>query len=179
MRMFQEDLRNGMTLDQALKKHHLTFKEAFHTLKGYASYSKKRKPKNPETRYIMRQGKRYLIRKKINKKYVIFGRYATMEEAIIIRDALNEDGWNIDSLDRICQQHNIQKLKPRKRKQIIERNSKEYLDEIQTIYRNEIKPILDQGESLSYAIRSTGRTSGRVYYDLRDCALQDGYKLRR
>lgn len=176
MKAFQEDLRNGMSIDSALRKHHLTFQEAFTKMKGWTAYNKKNKVKKPpRLLYIMRRGKRFVIRKKINKQYVLFGRYYTEEDAVVVRDALVEDGWNRDHLDRICRECNVKRVLPRTRKQL----TIEYKDDLDLLYEERVKPLLDQGYSLTKVLRSLGYTNGRMYYELRECALNDGYEFKK
>ena len=45
LKSFQEDLRNGMTINDALIKHNLDFKEVVDELKGHSDYPKQRKPR--------------------------------------------------------------------------------------------------------------------------------------
>lgn len=65
---------------------------------------------------------------------------------------------------------------------IIERSDKEYMEDLHREYEEVMKPLLNQGISLSECFRrmgvNTGRNSRR-HRELRQIALDDGYKLRR
>lgn len=65
---------------------------------------------------------------------------------------------------------------------IIERSESEYMKDIQDLYDNEIKPLLDKGYSLTKAFNMNGITTGkkkRKGRELRKLALNDGYKMKR
>jgi glutathione peroxidase-family protein len=92
---FQNDIRNGMSLTDALQKHGLTLTETFNILHGQPrghSPKAKRKLETHGTgeKYIQWNNGKYLLRK--SNKY--FGRYSTLEEAVFIRDYLVEHGWS-------------------------------------------------------------------------------------
>lgn len=62
---------------------------------------------------------------------------------------------------------------------IIERTQQEYEEEIRKKYLNELKPLLDNGMSITTALRKIGvhsqNSNGKL---LRKLALEDGYKLK-
>lgn len=65
---------------------------------------------------------------------------------------------------------------------VIERTEKEYLEDIYQQYLKEMKPLLDNGMSLTEAFRKLGIGSGRggrKHREMRRIALEEGYKLRR
>lgn len=67
-------------------------------------------------------------------------------------------------------------------KMIIERNEEEYMKDMENIYYNEIKPLLDKGYSLTKAFKTIGVATGRSARkskELRKLAVNDGYKMRR
>ena len=89
---FQEDLRNGMTIHDALIKHELTFKQACQYLHGYC------RPKQPVHKqslpmYISRNNKGFEIKKSVNGKNKYFGTYKTLDDAVLMRNYLIEHGW--------------------------------------------------------------------------------------
>jgi hypothetical protein len=92
LKAFQEDLRNGMTINDALIKHNLDFKKTVEALKGHSDYPKKRLPNKYGT-YIYFHQKRYRVIRKINGKTTSFGSYDTLEEAKQRRDELEKNGW--------------------------------------------------------------------------------------
>lgn len=64
---------------------------------------------------------------------------------------------------------------------IIERTDEEYVQEIEDIYNEQIKPRLNEGMSLTRALKSIGKgTSGksRWYREMRQLAFDDGYQSR-
>lgn len=63
---------------------------------------------------------------------------------------------------------------------IIERNEQEYMDDIRRIYEDEIKPLINEGYSLTKAFKTVGVRTGksaRKSKEIRKMALDDGYKL--
>ena len=65
---------------------------------------------------------------------------------------------------------------------LIERTDKEYMEDMRKIYDDELKPLLDDGYSLTNAFRKIGVATGttaRKSRELRQMALDDGYVLRR
>ena len=65
---------------------------------------------------------------------------------------------------------------------IIERTDEEYREEMNSIYNNEIKPLLNEGFSLTRAFDTVGICTGkyaRKAKELRKLALEDGYKMKR
>ena len=64
---------------------------------------------------------------------------------------------------------------------VIEQTNEEYLEGLKKIYDDEIKPLLDEGYSLTNAFRKIGVTTSRSRKsrELRQIALDDGYVLRR
>lgn len=89
---FQNDLRGGMSIDDALRKHNMTFKEAICKLIGHDNYPRQRLP-NKYGKYIYYMGKRYYVRRRMNNKNVYFGNYETLEEAQERKMELERNGW--------------------------------------------------------------------------------------
>ena len=92
----QNDLKAGMSIEDALTKHGMTFKEAFDGMPkplGKTGVGEK---------YItLHQGK-YIIQKTTKGKRRIFGSYNRLEDAIKVRDYCVEHGWYITKLDDYC-----------------------------------------------------------------------------
>ena len=89
MKQFQQDLRNGMSLEKALQKHNLTLEEAFIRCTNGATTS------NNEYHhiYLNKQDSKFAIRKSILGKEQHFGVFDTLEEAVKYRDKLMANGW--------------------------------------------------------------------------------------
>ena len=125
MAEFQSDLKNGMTLTDALTKHGLTLEKAFNIL-HYIPKKKqiipnkkkhKRKPKTyTPTHYIQCRNGRYYLRKHAHGKGRAFGTYSTLEDAIRMREALKLDGWHQTHVDRLCDELGIIRCRTRGKK---------------------------------------------------------------
>ena len=113
---FQQDLRDGMPLEDALQKHHLTLKEAIDYVHKPITHSPHRK--KPQTkrdvykkvsRNISQKNNAYHVRKHINSKSFWGGSYDTLEDARKIRDYLDEYGWNPIKVNEACKQLGIER----------------------------------------------------------------------
>lgn len=109
---FQTDLNNGMSIETALQKHNLTLHKAFNTL--HEQINPKRKP--PKPRYkplgipnIYQIGTKYYIKKTIKGKGRLYGSYNSLEDALRMKQALEEDGWHQRHVDRICNELGIKR----------------------------------------------------------------------
>ena len=106
---FQKDLKAGLTIDEALQKHELTFKYVMDNLPRPYSMSE-RKPKrnrrNSKSRqYIIDHQGRYYLRKYVNGRMVHFGSYKTILEAVKVREYCKKHGWRkecIQEYERRC-----------------------------------------------------------------------------
>ena len=93
---FQQDLRDGMTIHDALVKHELTFNEAVRYLHGYVKPKQKRNTRRKTgtgEKYITYNQGKYLIKRRVNGKEQYFGRYNTLEDAVKMREYCEEHGW--------------------------------------------------------------------------------------
>ena len=89
MKQFQEDLRNGMTIEKALHKHQLTFQEAFEkcdngSCRGNGEY---------HHIYLDKKTGKYHVKKSILGKETHFGTFKDLDEAVKFRDELERNGW--------------------------------------------------------------------------------------
>ena len=100
------ELKNGMTIDEACKKYHVTFSELVDSLKNSESYYT-----TINYRYISKNNSRYIIQKSINNKSVIFGSYFDLEDAIEVRDQLIKLDWNVDKNDFLGDMYIVKTLK--------------------------------------------------------------------
>ena len=116
---FQYDIRNGMTIQDALTKHGLTFLEAFQKTKKPKNQKKKKKKKwvsITEEKYIQSRNNHYYVRKTINGRTRLFGTYKTLEDAVKIRDYCMEHGWKQYSIDKYCEILGIERCKHQNRR---------------------------------------------------------------
>ena len=111
---FQQDLKNGMTIHDALCKHGLTFKQAVLSV----SKPRKKQKKNYKQRthssnekYIIGRDGHYYLRKNVNGSTLMFGTYKTLEDAIRMRNHCIEHGWKQKSIDRYCEVLGIERCK--------------------------------------------------------------------
>lgn len=81
------DLRNGLSLEETLVKQ-----------------------RSREVTYILEANNHFTIRKNINGKTKVFGVYNSREDAEFIRDLLIENGWKIQSVERLCRENNIERI---------------------------------------------------------------------
>ena len=102
MKQFQEDLQNGMTLEDALRKHNLTFKEAVHECNRITS---KKGVRYQRTHHIYKNANKYRVEKQIRKKRIQI-QTDTYEDAVIIRDYLEEHGWTTENIEKIRRKMN-------------------------------------------------------------------------
>ena len=116
MEKFQQDLQNGMTLETALKKYNLTFKEAVEfTHKPRTRPPKKKKRKKERAVYkkidknISQKNGSFHLRKQINGKSYWGGSYGSLEDAQKVRDFLNENGWNFIRINEACKKYGIER----------------------------------------------------------------------
>ena len=97
------------TIENVLNKHNLTLDEAF----NICLHKEGQMKEVPEEKFLYVQKYRdyYRIRKSVKGKLITFGYYKTLEDAIIVRDALIDDGWRLYRLSKICKELNIELVK--------------------------------------------------------------------
>ena len=108
LKAFQDSIREGMTIDEALTKYNLTLQEAFTQLQFQQSRKKNKQSQFSPERNIIRQNNTYRIRKTINHHTKYYGRYNTLEDARQVRNELISLNWNAD-IDEVCQKLGIQR----------------------------------------------------------------------
>ena len=108
---FQKDLRNGFTIDEALNKHGLSLKEVFNYL--HKETLKKTRPVTSNEGSVRKnpQSDHYHVKKTIKGTNVVFGTYATKEEAEIIRQELIKHSWDKNKLDEILKKTGIKRIR--------------------------------------------------------------------
>ncbi len=110
---FQQDLKNGMSIAEALKKYNITLEYAMnHVNKPITEKHSKLKPScKPHkklkictvARYIQQIENHFYVRKQVNGKMRPFGSYSSLEDAIKLRDYCMEHGWKQRKVDKYCE----------------------------------------------------------------------------
>lgn len=96
---FREELRDtSLSLDELLRKHQLDLESAFREHKpvevdGHTSTNE------PNITFT---NNAYNIIKSVHNKQEYYGRYNTLEEAVLVRDKLKEFNWDKDRLGEAC-----------------------------------------------------------------------------
>ena len=95
----KKDMRSYMTIEEVLQKHSVSFADAVRL----CSKTQSRKPNGkgkPQRVYertdaekIYKYGRKFVIKKKVDGKQRWFGSYKTIEDAVKVRDYMNENGW--------------------------------------------------------------------------------------
>ena len=113
IRLFQQDLNNGMTITEALQKHKITLDKAFHICKNTNNNPKRRYQRVQATgeKYISMNQHGYLLRKTIDGDTKYMGRYDTLEDARKVRDYCEVYGWHTRRLDYICECVGVERVK--------------------------------------------------------------------
>ena len=112
---FQQDLRDGMTLENALIKHNLTLKEAMEFCPkpiGQRYIKKKKKRKQVYTnvdRHISQKKDAFHVRKQKSYKTYWGGSYDSLEDAQKVRDFLEEHGWSPIKVNEACKKLGIKR----------------------------------------------------------------------
>ena len=112
---FQEDLRNGMSLEEALKKHNISFKEAWDKCPKPMKHGKmvqKKYRKNIIQRadeHIQQRNDKYYIRKTVKGRFKSFGVYTSLKDAQTVRDFLIKHGWTKKNMEKACNRYKIKR----------------------------------------------------------------------
>ena len=104
--LFQYDLKNGLTIDEACQKHDVTLKYAFENLPKAARMPKRIRNRRSNSRqYIIEHHGKYVLRKAIEGKTEYFGRYDKITDAVKVREYCKKHGWRkecIPEYERRC-----------------------------------------------------------------------------
>lgn len=105
--MFQEDLKNGLSIEEALKKYNISFRDAVSSMPRQS----KRDPIKSLSagRYIQKRRHIYHLRKTVNGESRYYGAYNSFKDAKTIRDYLIETNWECTDLDEICKKFGIER----------------------------------------------------------------------
>lgn len=105
------DLIEGLSIEEALDKYDLSFKDAVNVL----TKSRSKKKKTPKTyfagRYIQKSGNYYYLRKTVNGTTKLFGSYNSLEDAEKVRDYCIKHGWYRTRIDAICKKLGVERVK--------------------------------------------------------------------
>ena len=110
---FQRDLRKGMTISEALEAHGLTLKEAVERVNPIAfNPPKNPKRRNPNLRNVVhKRNGHYSIRKKFDGMTRTYGTYSNLDDALLIRDWLDNNGWDVLDVGLICALLGVERLR--------------------------------------------------------------------
>ena len=109
---FQMDLRNGMSITDALKKHGFTLQEALDKVNPIAYVPAHERKRNPDMKNIShRRGGNYSVRKKFNGSTRTYGTYSNLHDAILVRDYFDENGWDLLDVGLVCALMGIKRIK--------------------------------------------------------------------
>lgn len=109
LKTLQKDLKNGMSLEEGLKKHNMTLKEIFNPKPKKTSERKGSVKKNGFSNH-------YGVSKMINGKIHWYGTYFTKEDAERVREELYKVNWDKSELDNILKETGIQRVQQTDRK---------------------------------------------------------------
>ena len=124
LELFQQDLRNGMTITDACNKHRITFKYACENLpKAYKRNRRSRKQAFTRTKFIQERNGKFYVRKylptsKKKGKTVSFGTYSSLEDAMKIRDHCVKYGWKQQSVDEYCRVLGVERCKNHRKNKV-------------------------------------------------------------
>jgi hypothetical protein len=109
---FQDSLRNGMGLWEALKEYNLTLKEAMGRMDKPITKVKPRKVVfSTMGPYVYRRDNYYIVQKRMKSKTVNFGTYNNLDDAKKVRDYYLEHGWNRNTLNKVCRELGVERRK--------------------------------------------------------------------
>lgn len=107
------DLKNGLSLEEALLKHNTSLREIFKDVNNYPVKRENRTPRTSEWKYIQyTQSHTYRIIK--GKHRICYGTYKTFEDAKKVREELIKCNWDKKQLDNILSRNNIRSQRKNK-----------------------------------------------------------------
>lgn len=111
---FQNDLRNGMTIDEACRTHEISLDYAFRNMGKIRKFQElvespvEEEPVDDvpvesfdDLYLIQKRSKYFQLRKTLKGKMRVFGTYSTLEDAVKVRDYCLQHGW--DNLAEACE----------------------------------------------------------------------------
>lgn len=112
---FQVDMREGMSIDDALRKYNLTLDEAVKLVPR--TYARRNQRVRDDNRNIFRRGSHFTILKKRDGKTKQFGTYNDLRSARLVRDCLDINGWEQLDVGLICALLGVERLKVNRRRE--------------------------------------------------------------
>lgn len=109
-----EDLRDGLTLEEALIKHNTSLREIFKAVNNYPVKREQRTPRTSEWKYIQ-YTKSHTYRIIKGTPRISYGTYKTFEDAKKVREELIECNWDRNQLPKILTRNNIRVQKHHRR----------------------------------------------------------------
>lgn len=91
---FRQDLRNGMKLEDALKKHNMSFQEAFEGCKRMSPSN----DSNFHNIYCDRRNGKFMIQKWVGTILMNYGSYDDLDVAVLVRDFVEKQDWSKEGL---------------------------------------------------------------------------------
>jgi hypothetical protein len=110
MTEFRNDLKSGMTIDEALVKHNLTLKEAFDRMLNDIAFSTAH---HKEPQYIERHGDKFAIRKSVEGVQTFFGVYTHHRDAVKVREMCKRYGCIQENINKYCRECGVERVKTR------------------------------------------------------------------
>lgn len=109
---FQNDLKQGLTIEEACEKHNLTLGYAFKHMKQASKKQpinkyRKKHYGNYERRYITETHGVYYVRKFVKGRYKAFGSFSNLEDAKTMRDYFEKHGWHSTKIDEYCKKAGV------------------------------------------------------------------------
>jgi len=112
LQKFQTDLQCGMSIDEACRKHKISFKYACDNIPKIKPKPIRNKGQgtNFAAQYIQERNGKYFLRKQINGKTRMFGTYHCLKDAVRMREYCKEHGWKQKSIDKYCSELGIKRV---------------------------------------------------------------------
>lgn len=112
-----KDLRNGLSLEEALQKHNTSLREIFKDINNYPIKTEQRTPRTEEWKYIQ-YTKNHTYRIIKGKHRISYGTYKNFEDACKVREELIKCDWDKKQLPKILSQNNIRSQRKRGGKRV-------------------------------------------------------------
>ena len=106
----RQELWDGASIEEVLIKYHISFKELWDMFCHYDVQPYKKGVKQHHDYILERKGS-FTVRKSICGKTKMFGVYNSLEDAILMRERFEEDGWHQRNVDRLCEEMGVERRK--------------------------------------------------------------------
>ncbi len=100
----RNELRNGESIDETLRKHNLTLKDAVRNMEKSNTKPMQKVPLsvNIDSKHIYKVGNYYVVQKSVRGRSYNFGTYNCLADAERVRDYFVEHGWRKSDLNKAC-----------------------------------------------------------------------------